>query len=168
MLDLLAIGSAHIPATSNVRSGLTRHRSALCIVVGASLGSACHCHWPVLVVTGGPIRRRSAVCVIIGPSSSSLGYHLARTCRWWAYWLTLGRGQGLLIVVGTPPGPFSLGLVVAGLSYSSSVVGSSFPRAGITRVTMVGVGCSCLIRYASVGQNVSVEHMWSGKEEREK
>jgi len=168
VLDLLAIGSAHIPTTPNIHSGLTRHRSALCIIIGASLGSACHCHWPVLIITGGPIRRCLAVCVIIGPSSSSLGYHLACTCHWWAYWLTLGRGQGLLIVVGTPPGPFSLGLVIAGLSYSLSVVGSSFPRAGITRVTMVGVGCSCLIRYTSVGQNVSVEHMWSGKEEREK
>ena len=38
MLDVLAIGSVHLPATSHLRSGLTRHRSALCIVVGASLG----------------------------------------------------------------------------------------------------------------------------------
>jgi hypothetical protein len=28
-------------------------------------------------------------------------------------------------------------------------------------VTMVGVGWSCVIRYASVGRNVGVEHMWS-------
>ena len=41
------------------------------------------------------------------------------------------------------------------------VVGSSFPHAGVIRMTMVGVGWWCFIRYASVERNVSVEHMCS-------
>ena len=122
MLDVLATGSLHLPAISHVRSGFTRHRSALCMIVGASLGPlvvvrryagpTCHrwslyvVHWPVLIVAGGPTCRRSALCVVVGPSFLSLGYHLTRTRRhWWAHSLSLGCGQGLLIVVGTSPGP---------------------------------------------------------------
>ena len=145
MLDVLAIGLAHLLATSHVCSGLIHYLLALCIIVGALLGSACHCHWPILVITGGPICCHLAACVVIGPSSLLLDCHLAHTHHhWWAYWLSLGRAQGLLIVIGMLPGLFPLGLIV-GLSYSSWVVGSSFPHAGIIRMTMVGVGYSCLI-----------------------
>ena len=140
MLDVLVIGSAHLPATLHICSGLIRHLLALCIVVGALLGSACCCHWPILVITGGPICCHLAACMVIGPSSLSLDCHLAHTHHcWWAYWLSLGQAQGLLIIIGMSPGPFPLGLVV-GLSYSSWVVGSSFPHGGIIHVTMVGVG----------------------------
>jgi hypothetical protein len=146
------MGSLHLPATSHIRSGLTRHHSALCVVIGASLGllivvrpassslvgslvvvpryaSLLGCHWPVLVVAGGPPCRRSALCVIVGPSSSSLGCHLARTCH------RCGSRSGPTHRHWNITGPysFSLGLVV---------VGSSFPHAGVIRVAMVGVGWS--------------------------
>jgi hypothetical protein len=102
VLDVLAIGSAHLPATSHVRSGLTRHRSALCIIVGASLS-------PLVVVVGLSLARtRRALLVFIRQVlvSSLLG---CPTLRHWVH-------------------------------------------AGIIRVTMVGVGWSCLIRYAIVGE----------------
>ena len=139
------------------RSGLARHRSALCMVVGTSLGplvfrryaSSLGCHWPVLVA-GGPTCHRAILLVVglsLGPYSSSLG-----------------RGQGLLIVVGTSLGPTRFHCWVVLLS----VVGSSFPHVGVICVTMVGVSWSCLIRYASVGRNVGVEHMWSEVRKKEK
>jgi len=156
MFDVLAIGSVHLPATSHVRSGLTRDRSALCIVVGASLGpfvvvrryvSLLDCHCLVLVVAGGPTCHHSAPCVVVGPSSSSghprrrailvvgpsssLGCHLARTRRrWWAHSSSSGRGQGLLIVFGTSPGPTYFHWV--SLSYSSSLGPRSLMLASFT------------------------------------
>jgi len=57
------------------------------------------------------------------------------------------------------PYSFSLGLVV--VSVLLFVVGSSFPDSGVIRVTMVRVGWSCLLRYASVGRNVGVERVLS-------
>jgi len=139
MFDVLAIGSVHLPATSHVRSGLTRDRSALCIVVGASLGpfvvvrryvSLLDCHCLVLVVAGGPTCHHSAPCVVVGPSSS-LGCHLARTRRrWWAHSSSSGRGQGLLIVFGTSPGPTYFHWV--SLSYSSSLGPRSLMLASFT------------------------------------
>ena len=112
VLDVLAMGSVHLPVTLHVRSGLTRHRSVLCIVVGTLLG---------------PARHRSALCIVVGlslrlptgPYSSLVGplvvircyaswsgCHLARTRRcWWAHSSSLGRGQGLLIVIGTSLSP---------------------------------------------------------------
>ena len=106
------------------------------------------------------------------------------------------RRWAILLVVELSLGPYSLSLVgpfivrwVVGRAYSSSLerrrallvfigshrcwvvllfaVGSLFPRAGVIRVTMVGVGWSCLIRYASVGRNVGIEHMWSEARKKE-
>jgi hypothetical protein len=60
----------------------------------------------VLATIAEPTCHRSALCVVVGPSSSSLGCHLAHIRRhWWAHSSSLGRSQGLLIVVGTSPGP---------------------------------------------------------------
>ena len=93
---------------------------------------------------------------------------LARTRRrWWVYSPSLGRGQGLLIVVGMSPGPTRFHWVSSLLvSYSSSL--GPFPHSGITRVTMVGVGWSCLLRYAGVGRNVGVGSMLSEARKKEK
>ena len=125
MLDVLAIGSAHLTATSHVRSGLTRHRSAPRIIVGASLGSRRR-RWAHLS-SFGAMRRR---WVVTGPYSLLLGLlvgsNLACTCRrWWAHSPSLSHGQGLLIIIGMSPGPAS-SLVVIGLSYSSSLGLRSF------------------------------------------
>jgi len=140
MFDVLAISSVHLPATSHVRSGLTRHHSALCIVVGALLGPfvvvrryvlLLHCHCLVLVVAGGPTCHHSAPCIVVGPSSSSLGCHLAHTRRrWWAHSSSSGRGQGLLIVFGTSPDPTCFHWV--SLSYSSSLGPRSLMLASFT------------------------------------
>jgi len=44
--------------------------------------------------------------LVVQRYASSLGCHSAHTrCRWWAYSSPLGRGQGLLIVIGTLPDP---------------------------------------------------------------
>ena len=135
MLDVLEMGSLHLPATSHVRSGHIRHRSALCAVVGVSLGplvvvrryaSSLGCRWAHLSSFGAMHRR----WVVTGPYSSLLGLlvssNLARTrSRWWAHSPSLSRGQGLLIIIGRSPGPAS-GLVVVRLSYSSSLGLRSF------------------------------------------
>jgi len=135
VLDVLEMGSLHLPATSHVHSGHIRHRSALCAVVGVSLGPlvivwhyalSLGCCWAHLSSFGAMHRR----WVVTGPYSSLLGLlvgsNLARTHRcWWAHSPSLSRGQGLLIIIGMSPGPAS-GLVVVGLSYSSSLGLRSF------------------------------------------
>ena len=133
MFNMLAIGLVHLPATSHLRSGLTHHHSALCIVIGASLGqlvivrhyalllrhlwanlslfsTLCHHQTDTALYSLGPTCHQSALCVIIRPSSL----------------------VGSFIVIGSWSGPyhcqnitgpysFSLGLIVVGLSYSSSL-----------------------------------------------
>jgi len=110
VLDVLAIGSVHLPATSHVRGGLTRHRSALCIVVGG-------CSWALHAVVAGSTCRPSAQCVVVtGPYSSSLvglfsvvGSRSRLTHRRWnvarPYSFSLGLVvvSVLLFVVGSVP-----------------------------------------------------------------
>ena len=121
MLDVLVIGSGHLLMTLHLRSGLTSHHSALCIIVGALLGqlvivwhsaSSLDYHCPMLVA-GGPTCHCLVLCVIVEPSSLLL--------------------VGPFIVIRSQSGPthlhwnvagpylFSLDLIVVGLSYSLSL-----------------------------------------------
>jgi len=95
-------------------------------VIVRRYASSSGCRWAHLS-SFGAMRRR---WVVTGPYSSLLGLlvgsNLARTRRrCWAHSPSLGRGQGLLVVIGMSPGPAS-GLVVVGLSYSSSLGLRSF------------------------------------------
>jgi hypothetical protein len=132
------------------------------------------CHWAHLSLFGamhhrwivtGPYSSSLGPLVIVGPSSSSL-------VTW-----------PVLIIVG---GPIRRRHWVVVRAYSLSLecrwalhrVSSSLSCPTLRRwvlvppcvihVAMVGVGCSCLIRCASVGRNVGVGHMWSEASKKEK
>ena len=84
------------------------------------------CRWAHLSLFGA----MRCCWVVTGPYLSLVGLlvgsNLACTRRrWWAHSPSLSRGQGLLIIIGMSPGP-ALGLVVVGLSYSSSLGLRSF------------------------------------------
>jgi hypothetical protein len=115
VLDVLAMGSIHLPATSHVHSGLTRYRSVLCIVVGASLGPpavvrryACR----RLVVTGPYSSSLVGPLVVVRRYASSSGHPRRRWVVTWPVLVVVGGPihrrwvvEGILIVVGTLLGP---------------------------------------------------------------
>ena len=151
-----------------VVAGPTCRRSEPCVVVGLSLARTRRRWWAHLSSFGGMRRHRAILLVVglsFGLSSSLVGPFVIVgrpiRCRWVAVRAdssSLERSRALLVFIGSRR---CWGVLLF-------VIGSSFPHAGIIRMTMVGVGWSCLIRSASVGQNVSVEHMWSEARKKEK
>ena len=132
MFDVLAISSVHLPATSHVRSGLTRHRLALCIIVGASLGplslfgAMCRC-W---IVTASYSSSLVGPLVIIQRHASSSG-HPHR--RWVVTW-------PVLVVIGGPIHHHR----VAVRAYSSSLERHQ------VRLVFIGSRCPTLRRWVLV------------------
>ena len=111
---------------SHIHSGLIHHLLALCIVIRASLGSACCCHWWAHLLLFGSMRGRWAILIVIGLSlgpyssllvgllvviglSSGLTHHLLwlrRYClkvRWISkqlVWEVQVRSSGISLVLG--------------------------------------------------------------------